>query len=97
MEPKALTNEELNQALNMLHVAWSAIPGQGLVRVWQTTSFAEGFELARKLARLIEHYQSNPTLLVAGDTLQLVLTTPGAGGVTHRDVALAEAIDKLLD
>ena len=90
-----LAPEQISEALQLLNVAWSVIPGQGLVRVWKMPSFRDGFALATKLAGLISHYKSTPALLVTDQEVQLVITS--GEGITSRDVALAEAIDKLLD
>lgn len=95
MEP--LSHEEITAALPELDVAWSAIPGEGLVRVWEVKDFNEGFGLAGRLAGVITAYQSAPTLLVTHDKVQLVLSAAAAPGVTAREIALAEAIDNLLD
>lgn len=90
-----LSSEQISQALPLLNVAWSVIPGQGLVRIWKVESFQKGFTLATKLAGFISHYKSTPALLITDEEVQVVVTSEG--GVTSRDIALAEAIDKLLD
>ena len=90
-----LNPRQVEDVLRLLHVAWSAIPGEGLVRVWEQTGFRKGFALAAKLSDIIGMYDSKPALLVTGDMVQLVLTAPG-GGISPKEVALAEAIDKLL-
>lgn len=95
MQP--LNQQEIETAFRTLNVAWSAIPGEGLVRVWNVADFNAAWALATKLAQLINTYGAAPTFLITADKIQLALSNHEASGVTTREIALAEAIDHLVD
>ena len=90
-----LTDEQLEDKLATLNVGWSAIPGQGLVRVFETGSFKAGVTLLVRLAEVVAQFDHDPTIRLHSDQLEVTLTTLDAGGVTERDIELAGAIDKL--
>lgn len=91
-----LTDDQLRQALKNLDVAWSALPGQGLVRVFSTGSFTAGLALLGGIAKLAERANHHPDAHLTFDEVELTLITHSAGGVTHQDVQLAQAIDQLV-
>lgn len=91
-----LTDEQIQQELSTLHVAWSALPGEGLVRVIPTHTFKEGFALLATIADLAERQNHHPKVTLSYSQLELTLTTHSAGGVTQQDIELAQAIDQLL-
>lgn len=90
-----LSETQLEEALQGLDVAWSSIPGQGLVRVYDTGSFAEGVALIAKIAEVAEKQEHHPDVFLTPDDVEVTLTTHSAGGVTQRDVAMAQELDKL--
>ncbi len=94
-EETLLSDEQLETALKSLHVAWSAIPGQGLVRVFTTNGFNQGVALITQLAEIAEAHNHHPELHLTYDELEVTLTTHSAGGVTQKDIELAQAIDTL--
>jgi len=93
MDDKLFTEEQLETALQTLNVAWSAIPSQGLVRVFETGSFAEGVALIGKLAQIAEKRDHHPAIRLTVDEVEVTLITHDAGGITNRDVAMAQEID----
>jgi 4a-hydroxytetrahydrobiopterin dehydratase len=90
-----LTDEQLNNVLYELNTAWSALPGQGLVRVFETGSFSEGVALLARVAELANRLDHHPEARLGFNQVELALMTRDAGGVTRKDVALAKAIDGL--
>lgn len=95
MNPEALSDEQINSALDQLDVAWSAIPGEGLVRVISTGSFGRGLLAIQKIGKLAEDHNHHPEITLRQDEVEVTLTTHSAGGVTQHDIDLARAIDKL--
>ncbi len=91
-----LDNSQIEEALENLHVAWSAIPGQGLVRVFETDSFAEGVALVGKLAEVAEQLGHHPDVHLSPAEVEVTLLTHGAGGITQRDIEFAKVIDSKL-
>ncbi|MGD8373244.1 MAG: 4a-hydroxytetrahydrobiopterin dehydratase [Candidatus Woesebacteria bacterium] len=90
-----LTDEQIKQALKDLNVAWSAIPGQGLVRVYETTSFSEGMQLVKKIAVVSDEHNHFPSINLAPNEVEITLSTPSKNGLTEIDVKLAKAIDEI--
>lgn len=91
-----LTSDELTRALSQLDVAWSSIPGRGLVRVVPTKNFTDGFALVAKVAGLADQLNHHPEITLRYDEVELTLTTHAVDGVTHADLRLAKEIDDLL-
>ena len=90
-----LDQEQLDKALTTLDVAWSDLPGQGLVRVFPVSTFAEGLDLVDRVAALAKTHNHHPDITLRSEQVEVTLFTHDAGGVTAKDVALAAAIDKL--
>lgn len=96
MPPTLLTDERLEATLPELDLAWSAIPGQGLVRVFTTGTFNKGVALVVKLAEIAEKRNHHPDVHLTHDEVEVTLLTHSAGGVTNLDVEMAKAIDQEL-
>jgi len=90
-----LSEEQIETALKSLDTAWSALPGEGLVRVFETGSFQAGLALLTRIAGLAEQQDHHPDAHLSYDQLELTLATHDVGGITEQDVALARAIDAL--
>lgn len=93
MQASLLTDAQIEAALPELDVEWSAIPGQGLVRVFTTGSFNEGVALLASLAKLADKLNHHPDVHLTFDEVEVTLTTHSAGGVTNLDIEMAKAID----
>jgi 4a-hydroxytetrahydrobiopterin dehydratase len=96
MDTQPLNETQLEQALKELNVAWSSIPGQGLVRVFDTGSFSAGVELIVRLAKIAEAQDHNPDVRLTPEDVEVTLTTPSAGGVTEQDIQFAKIVDHQL-
>ncbi len=95
MSEQVLTDDQIETAIENLNVAWSYIPGQGLVRVFETSSFGDGLRLVNQIASIVEKQNHHPDITLRHDEVELVSMTKDAGGVTQRDMDLAAAIDTL--
>ena len=58
-------------------------------------SYKEGIDFVNRVAEQAEKMDHHPDLLVSWKRVTVRLTSHDAGGITPRDFALAERIDKL--
>jgi 4a-hydroxytetrahydrobiopterin dehydratase len=70
--------------------------GQALVRTLKFADFSEAFGFLTRVALNAEKHDHHPEFTNVWNRIDFRLTSHDAGGVTDRDVALAEAINRLL-
>jgi 4a-hydroxytetrahydrobiopterin dehydratase len=70
--------------------------GKALERSYKFKDFAEAFVFLTRVAAHAEAVDHHPEFTSVWNRVDFRLTSHDAGGVTARDVALAEAIDKLV-
>lgn len=88
-----LTDAEVAAALTALP-QWRR-DGTTLVRTVELPTFPEAIALVDRVARAAEERDHHPDMDVRWRTLTFVCSTHSAGGITARDVDLAEEIDRL--
>lgn len=69
--------------------------GKALVRSVKFADFSEAFAFLTRVALHAEKVDHHPEFTSVWNRVEFRLTSHDAGGVTERDVALAEAIDAL--
>ncbi|MDA8356022.1 MAG: 4a-hydroxytetrahydrobiopterin dehydratase [Actinomycetota bacterium] len=69
--------------------------GAELVKRVRCEGFAGALEYVNDVGALAEAANHHPDIDIRWDTVTLRLSTHSAGGLTERDVDLAEAIDRL--
>ena len=69
--------------------------GTALTRSYRFTDFAQAFAFLTRVAAHAEAVDHHPEFTSRWNRVDFRLTSHDAGGVTERDVALAEAIDAL--
>ena len=69
--------------------------GKALVRSLKFTDFSEAFGFLTRVALHAEKADHHPEFTNVWNRVDFRLTSHDAGGVTDRDVALAEAINRL--
>ncbi|MDN4594877.1 4a-hydroxytetrahydrobiopterin dehydratase [Polycladomyces subterraneus] len=89
-----LSRQEIGNAL-------TRFPGWGweneaLVKTFSFSTYMEGVQFAVRVAEEAERLDHHPDMLISYRTVTLTCTTHDAGGVTERDVALIERIERLL-
>jgi len=89
-----LTNDE-RAALAIRLPGWQ-VDGDHLRRSWAFTDFAEAFAFITQVADVAEALQHHPDWSNSWNRVEIALTTHSAGGLTHLDLAFAEAVDALL-
>ncbi len=74
---------------------WEPVAGRAaLRRSYRFADFAEAFGFMAHIAVLAEKQDHHPEWFNVYNRVDVVLTTHDAGGVTDRDVKLAQAMDK---
>lgn len=69
--------------------------GQALTRSYRFSDFAEAFAFLTRVAAHAERVNHHPEFTSVWNRIDFRLTSHDSGGVTERDTALAEAIDRL--
>lgn len=67
-----------------------------IVRAFRFADFLEAFGFMTRVALLAERADHHPEWSNVWNKVDIALTTHDAGGITTRDIALAEAIDALV-
>lgn len=89
-----LTGEARKQALAKLS-GWSEVSGRdAIAKTFVFKDFSEAFGFMSRVALLAEKRDHHPEWRNVYKTVEVVLSTHDAGGLTQKDVALAEAMDR---
>jgi 4a-hydroxytetrahydrobiopterin dehydratase len=92
-----LTEDERAAALDALD-EWDYDEARdAITRSFKFADFIEAFGFMAKVALLAEKVDHHPEWFNVYNRVDILLTTHDAGGLSARDVALAEAIDALAD
>jgi 4a-hydroxytetrahydrobiopterin dehydratase len=90
-----LSSEARTAALAKLP-AWSAVEGRdAITRTFTFADFSQAFGFMTRAALAAEKMDHHPEWTNVYKTVTVTLTSHDAGGVTDRDVRLAEAMDRL--
>jgi 4a-hydroxytetrahydrobiopterin dehydratase len=92
-----LNEEERTQALDDLP-DWDYDEARdGISRRFLFENFSESFAFMTRVAFLAEKLDHHPEWSNVWNRVDILLTTHDAGGLSARDVAMAQAIDALFD
>jgi len=92
-----LSDEERAEALDALD-EWDYDEGRdAITRHFTFENFSEAFAFMTQVALLAEKADHHPEWSNVWNRVEITLTTHDAGGLSHRDVSMAEAIDALVD
>ena len=90
-----LTGNARKSALGKLD-GWSEVEGRDAIRrTFTFADFNEAFGFMTRAALVAEKLDHHPEWFNVYDKVEVTLATHDAGGVTERDVALAEAMNRL--
>ena len=93
---EALNETERAEALDGLP-DWDYDEGRdAITRKILFTDFAEAFGFMAQVALIAEKANHHPEWTNVWNRVDVLLTTHDAGGLSHRDIELAEAIDAIL-
>jgi 4a-hydroxytetrahydrobiopterin dehydratase len=90
----ALLDEERLNGWLAGHPAWTR-DGEAISRSVESATFPAAIDLVRRVADAAEEADHHPDMDIRWRTVRFVLSTHSAGGLTEKDLALAEAIDGL--
>ncbi len=93
MNDQILPDEQVESEVAKLNVAWSHIPGEGIIRVFETQGFAEGLALVERIGGIAERMTHYPEVTLRSEETVVTILDADAGGVTQADLDLAKAID----
>ncbi len=91
--PSRYTAAEVATALKKLD-GWEADGEAAIRKQFKFGDHIEAMGFVNKVAMAAEKMDHHPELTIVYNTVSLRLNSHDAGGVTDRDVALAEAIEK---
>src|SRR5262249_31077339 len=95
MNMSGLTKEARKSALQGLP-GWAEVEGRdAITRTFVFGDFNEGFGFMSRVALVAEKHDHHPEWRNVYKTVEVVLSTHDAGGVTHRDVELARAMNAI--
>lgn len=90
-----LSADERRTALAKLK-GWTEAPGRdAIAKTFTFKDFNEAFGFMTRVALVAEKSDHHPEWRNVYKAVEVVLSTHDAGGVTARDVALAEAMDRI--
>lgn len=69
--------------------------GKALIKTFRFKDFSEAFAFLTRVAMHAEKVGHHPDFRVRWNRVDFELSTHSSGGITERDTALAEAIDRL--
>lgn len=92
-----LSEAERTDALDAL-ADWDYDEGRdAITRSFAFADFAEAFAFMTRIALLAEKADHHPEWSNVWNRVEILLTTHDAGGLSARDVAMAQAIDALVE
>ncbi len=96
-EMAKLEGEERKQALAEIP-NWREVPNRdAITRKFAFADFVEAFGFMSRVALLAEKMDHHPEWFNVYRTVEVTLSTHDAGGVTEKDIALAGAMDRLVE
>jgi 4a-hydroxytetrahydrobiopterin dehydratase len=76
--------------------AWRAVEGRdAIARTYTFRDFSEAFGFMTRAALVAEKMDHHPEWSNVYRTVEVTLSTHDAGGLTERDIRLAEAMDRI--
>ena len=89
-----LSGEERKQALAQLK-DWREVQGRdAIAKTFTFRDFNQAFGFMTRVALVAEKMDHHPEWSNVYKTVEVILSTHDAGGVTEKDIALAKAMDK---
>ena len=93
MKVKKLSEAEIAKALQRLD-GWER-EGSAIRKLYTFKTFAEGIGFVDRVALEADAADHHPDIDIRYTTVVMTLSTHSAGGLTAKDLALAETIDSL--
>ena len=90
-----LTGDARKTALSSIPDWTEVMERDAIFRKFEFRNFNEAFGFMTRVALLAEKRDHHPEWLNVYKTVEVTLSTHDAGGLTEKDIALAQAMDKL--
>jgi 4a-hydroxytetrahydrobiopterin dehydratase len=75
---------------------WSPVEGRdAIAKQFRFKDFNQAFGFMTRIALVAEKHDHHPEWFNVYNRVEVVLTTHDAGGITQRDIALAQAMDAI--
>lgn len=95
MPTPLLTKDELNEALTHLP-GWEVVmDGKAIRKAFRFSDFMTALDFVNQLAPIAEKDNHHPDLALGWGYVEVALTTHDSGGITAKDIQLAQAAQKL--
>lgn len=91
--PNPMTNDEVKNALQKLN-GWEADGNVSITKSFKFDDHIQAMGFVNRVAMSAEKMDHHPDLRIVYNTVTLTLSSHDAGGVTARDVELAEAAER---
>lgn len=88
---KLLTEAEIAE---QLPEGWER-DGDAIVRVYQFDEYLQGMAFAVEVAEIADEEFHHPEITIGHDEVEVRLTSHEAGGITDRDISMAEYFDEV--
>ena len=85
-------NEQSIQSWLAKRSGWAMKEG-ALVKEWRFKSFRDSIVFVNRVAGLADEARHPPEIHIRGGHVRLSLSTPKTGGITKKDLELAQGID----
>lgn len=90
-----LDQDALTEALKALSGWKATFDGAAIHKTFSFANFRKGFAFAAEIALLAEGMNHHPDLTIEYKAVMVRLTTHDKGGVTDKDIKLAQLIEKI--
>lgn len=91
-----MTNINSTEILSQLSSNWKLSENNDLLsRRFEFNNFSEALVLVNKIGELAENQQHHPDINLGWGYVEIYLSTHDIGGISDKDITLAQAIDKL--
>ena len=91
-----LSPEQIQNHLDGDLPQWSLL-GDAITRAYQFADFNLAIKFVNQVAKAAEHADHHPDILIRYNKVSLTLSTHDAGGITEKDMALAQQTDQLAE
>jgi len=90
-----LTGAARQTALREIH-GWSEVEDRDAIRKsYHFSNFSEAWGFLARIALIAEKMDHHPEIFNVYNRVEIILSTHDAGGLSERDIALAQVIDEL--
>ena len=91
-----MTKLNSNEILAQISSNWKLSENNDLLsRRFELSNYLEALDIVNKIGELAENQQHHPDINLGWGYVEVYLSTHDIGGISDKDITLAQAIDKL--